>query len=191
MIVTLIISACVCNIYTKRERLRAGVLGYPNGDLQYAANLQAAQTVTAPPPQQLYTGNLLASKNPESDSEGLLDNPRPETRDQSTLPMCLCRVYEHWANMIRVYNICNLGEVWLPALTRGQPSHLEASSVSSHDSWWLPIVLTPEIQQFSSSSPCEWEYSKVQGRLEKGESYLNEEHEISLIYFWQPPCLGF
>ena len=68
-------------IFTQRERLRAGILGYPNGDMQRAANLQAAETVTAPPPHQLYTGNLLASKNPESDSEGLLDNPRPETSD--------------------------------------------------------------------------------------------------------------
>ena len=68
-------------IFTQRERLRAGILGYPNGDMQRAAILQAAEPVTAPPPHQLYTGNLLASKNPESDSEGLLDNPRPETSD--------------------------------------------------------------------------------------------------------------
>ena len=81
---------------------------------------QAAETVTARPRTSCTLQTCSVVKIPRVTQKDFwtIEDFR-DLRDEgpATLSVCLCQVYEHWANLIRVYNICNLGEVWPPALT--------------------------------------------------------------------------
>ena len=126
-----------------KEKALCWVMGY-NGPLQQISPGSGDCHRPAPAPAVQCLWNLFGVKFPrvtQRTSGQSKSRVKILGQDGPDRPLCESGL---WANMIRVYNICKLGAVW-PSSHPGQPSHLEASL---HDSWWLPIILTPETHSF-------------------------------------------
>ena len=152
-----------------------GILGYPNGVMQYAASLQPRpgsgdchRPAPAPAVHSLQTCYLVKiPRVTQKDFWTMEDYRGWREEGPATLSICLCQVYEHWANLIRVYNICNLGEVWAPALTgvsqviwrpaQPQPVFMIHDDYRSSSLLRLKLPMWVRIQQDA-------------GRLKKGET---------------------